>query len=140
MSQIREPDRVLQDLVRCTACSDFLWFSREGYLTCRCDGFPYRDLSPDVVLEKILEEVLGNLENPEFLGPVTAATNASLAADGMRFAEPEVLKIMRNSLENAVAGGRGETIRRTLATFVDEVRIAPDGNLEIYLVAVKDME
>lgn len=126
--------------MRCGKCNDFLWFSEEGYLTCKCKDLPYKEVSPEMVLDKILEEVGRNLENPEFLGPLTLATNAATEPDGMKFAEPEVLKIVRNSLENAVAGGSRETQRRTLRTFVDEVRISPDGTLEIYMVPVGNLE
>ncbi len=127
---------MLQDLVRCEACSDFLWFSGEGYLTCQCKDLPYQEVSPDMVLDKILDEVLRNLEHPDFIGPLTAATNASVKSEGFTFAEPEVLKIVARALENALASGSTENLRRTLRMFVDEVRIHPDGKLEIYMVPV----
>jgi hypothetical protein len=132
----KEPGAVLQDLVRCEACNDFLWFSEEGYLTCKCKDLPYKEVSPDMVLDKILEEVMRNLEHPEFIGPLTAATNASVKEDGFKFAEPEVLKIVSRTLENAMAAGGTDNLRRALRMFVDEVRIHPDGKLEIYMVPV----
>lgn len=133
---VKDPGAVLQDLVRCEACSDFLWFSGEGYLTCQCKDFPYREVSPEMVLDKILDEVLRNLEHPEFIGPLTAATNAATRDDGFKFAEPEVLKIVERTLENAIASGGTDNLRRALRMFVDEVRIHRDGTLEIYMVPV----
>ena len=131
---VKEPEYILQDLVRCNVCNDFLWFSKEGYLTCRCEGFPYREVSPEMVLDKILDELRRNLENPEFLNPLTAVTNQSVKDDGFRFSEPEILKIVQKLLENAVASGDRDILRRTLSRFVDEVTIDHAGALEIYMV------
>lgn len=131
---ISAPEDVLQELVKCYGCGEILFCSSEGYLSCGCSEFPYRELSPEQLLDKIIVELKKNLEAPDFLDPFTAAANQAAEKEGMRFSDQEVLRIAQKTIDNALMSRKPEMIRRTLTMFLDEITVHPDGRLEMYLV------
>lgn len=131
---IPAPEDVLQDLVRCDGCGEILFCSGEGYLSCGCDSFPYRELSPEQLLAQIIAELKKNLEKPDFLEPFTVAANGAAEKEGMRFSDQEILRIAQKTIDNALMSRKPEMLRRTLTMFLDEITVHPDGRLEMYLI------
>jgi hypothetical protein len=122
-------------MVKCNECGDYLWFSPEGYLTCKCDGLPFKEVSPHDILGKILEELKSNLQSSGFLEQLTRTVNNTLKVGMPQFSENEIEKVVIKTIENAVAAENPALLKQTLTLFLDEIILYHDGRLEMYLIA-----